>query len=570
MKTKKLFYCLALVPILCALFVGLSSCTTTPPAETTASASSTSPAVTTAPLTTLLRDFETATPEEVGLSSANIEALVRDLMEDKGHALHSMIIVRGGKLVAEAYVAPFEADTLQRMYSSSKSITSLSIGLLASTGAISLDDPILKYFPEYDETSPNYNGTVVPEEVKRAKIVDLLKMDSPYPTDSYTITKDSWLHTFFDPSDKLQYSWFSIKEPGSGQFAYDTSASYLLGVIVERVSGMDFLTYLRINALDQIGFSRNATCVKSPDGYAWGGSGVLCTTKDFAKIGFLTLRGGSWYGTQLLPRDYLSEATSFQIQNPTDSINNYKGHGYGYQIWLHEHGFVFTGMGDQMMIAVPELDMIFVCTADNQSSSSLGNPSSRQQIFDAVEEYLINPATDGPLPSDDEAYASMNAYFETLTLPVQKGALTGTLAFDGVTYEATVKNDNIASFRLDFESERGGVLTYTTVRDGVPLEKRIPFGIGENVFGILDEPGYSGEQMLTPNEVGYKMAASGAWTDDDTFTLFVQVIDTYLGHMQLSFELSDDGGLILTGKKNAEAFLEEYVVKGVLYQPAED
>ena len=92
-------------------------------------------------------DFEKVIPEDVGISSTGLISFARKL-EYNNLPMHSIIVMRHGKICMESYYAPYTKDTLHRMFSVTKSFVSLAIGLLADEGRISLDDHIADYFPE--------------------------------------------------------------------------------------------------------------------------------------------------------------------------------------------------------------------------------------------------------------------------------------------------------------------------------------------------------------------------------------------------------------------------------------
>ena len=194
------------------------------------------------------------TPEKYGISSKDITAILEGYRK-AGLSMHGMVVMRHGEVVAEAYAQPFDADSLHRMYSVSKSFVSLAIGALEADGLISINDTIDKYFPDYvnENTDPR---------IAKTKIVDLLRMASPFRKGStYKGKTDmNWVETFFVAPVG--------KEPGT-EYLYDTSATYILDVIVERVTGKPFLEYLKDKALREIGFSEDAWCVKAPEGYSW-------------------------------------------------------------------------------------------------------------------------------------------------------------------------------------------------------------------------------------------------------------------------------------------------------------
>ena len=481
------------------------------------------------------------TPEKYGISSKDITAILEGYRK-AGLSMHGMVVMRHGEVVAEAYAQPFDADSLHRMYSVSKSFVSLAIGALEADGLISINDTIDKYFPDYvnENTDPR---------IAKTKIVDLLRMMSPFRKGStYNGKKDmNWVATFFTAPVG--------KEPGT-EYLYDTSATYILDVIVERVTGKPFLEYLKDKALREIGFSEEAWCVKAPEGYSWGGSGVMCTPRDLAAVANLVMNKGVYNGKQLLPADYLEAATTKQVETAKEEGDSeYYGRGYGYQIWINPYGFGFMGMGNQHAFCIPELDLVFVCTADNQ-----GNSSAVETIYRLMVDHLIKKISDAPLPEDPAAYAKLQKAIEDMSIPYQKGIATTVRldAVNGKTFVCTGDSD-ISSFRLDFNGDEG-VLTYVTSRG----EKKLNFGIGKNVACILDEPQYSGESINHPNGKGYLSYCSGAWTTVYTFVLKVQVVDDYLGNMTMTFDL--DSNPSLTVKKTAEWFLDEYKMSNVSYR----
>ena len=482
-----------------------------------------------------------ATPESLGLSSADITRVLEGL-EDAGLSMHSMLVMKDGYIVAEGYSDYFDENSLHRMYSVSKSFVAMAVGLLAEEGKISLDDTIDKYFPEY------VTGNTDPR-ITKAKIVDLLMMASPFDkVASCGDGEEDWIYEFFDglEGDDAKY----MKYPGT-TFCYDTGATHILSTIVERETGMPFLEYLKQKALLEVGFSENSWCVKAPDpaGYSWGGSGVMCTTRDLAVFANLVMNKGEYNGKQLLPREYVEAATSYQISTrEAEGNNEYYGSGYGYQIWMNPYGFAFMGMGGQVAYCVPDKGLVIVFTADNQ-----GNGDAVEIVYDLVVEHIIKKTSADSMPENQAAYARMLEALDGMEIPYQSGSSTSSRlsSINGKTYVANGDGAKISSFRLDFDGDEG-TLTYVTPRG----EKVLYFGIGKNVECLLDEPQYYGDTIGQPNGVGYRCLCSGAWTSSTTFVLRVQVIDDYFGNMTITFDL--DSSPTLKSKKTAEWFLAEY------------
>ena len=167
------------------------------------------------------------TPEQLGISSKSITAVLEGY-EKAGLSMHSMLVMRHGEIVAEAYAAPFDENSLHRMYSVSKSFVAIAIGVLEAEGKISINDTIDKYFPDYvnESTDPR---------IAKCKIVDLLRMASPFRKGStYNGKTDmNWTATFFTAPVG--------KEPGT-EYLYDTSGTHILGVIVGYV-GIIFVMF---------------------------------------------------------------------------------------------------------------------------------------------------------------------------------------------------------------------------------------------------------------------------------------------------------------------------------------
>lgn len=148
--------------------------------------------------------FPKATPEQVGISSQHVIDFL-DELERADVCMHSVLLIRHGKLAAEAYYAPYTADTPHRMFSVTKSFTSLAIGLLAAEGRLSLDDRIVDHFPEK-----------LPEAgahpyINQITIRDMLKMATAHASTTYKRTSDpDWVKSFLQWNRRICRGLFSI------------------------------------------------------------------------------------------------------------------------------------------------------------------------------------------------------------------------------------------------------------------------------------------------------------------------------------------------------------------------
>ena len=497
--------------------------------------------------------FEKIRPEEAGISSSYVEKFLRKL-EQRGAIMHSVMLVRHGKCFAEHYWAPYNENSLNRMYSQTKSYVSMAIGLLEEEGKLSLDDKISELFADKVKYP-------LSDELKELTVRNMLTMITVGNT-----------HNWFNEKvyDRTE-DYFSPRSTPRRQgtiWEYDSAGSQVLGALVEKLSGMKLLDYLKKKIFNKMGTFNNARILMTPNGDSWGDSALYCTTRDMASGGQLLLQGGKWNGEQLLNADYVKVATSNLVSNQESWLPHPFGNsGYGYQIWrAPENGFAFVGMGDQLTICLPDLDFMFVCTADHQFSASSGVKALRTVLVNALYDFIVDNLGDGPLPKDDRAYESYVEYTKDLKLRASVGAEDSPLRekIDGVVYKCDHNPMGIEKFSFVFDGKTHGEFRYTNAQG----DKVIPFGVNHNVFGKFPELGYSDEHGGTTSTNGftYDDAVSLAWRSDNQLIVDVKIIDKYLGSASFVFGFRDNYAAAKFTKA-AEDFLKEY--EGYLAAEAE-
>lgn len=438
-------------------------------------------------------NWHTATPEAQGIPSAALEQML-DFLEARGVPMHSLLVMRGGALVFEAYWSPFGPDTLHRMFSETKSLVSLAIGLLADAGRLSLDDTICRYFP--DKLPPEGPSP----ELAALTIRDMLRMATPYRRTTY---KDhpgpDWVGSFFTaPPDHY---------PGT-LFSYDTSSTHTLCALVERLSGRPLLEYLRQTCLNAIGFSPDAYCIRDPMGISQGGSGLMARPRDMLRLLRLLADGGRFEGRQLLPADYLQAALRKQIDTEANCNSGESdfSQGYGYQFWqLHHNAWCLYGMDGQLAVCVPDQDLLVVTTADTQ-----GHQGGVQLILDALWTCLWPTLHAGSLPADPAAQNRLQARAAALRLaPVQGLSQPPTMSDQ---YDMAPNRTGLTALELDSAADRGMLhLHYGT------QVLAIPFGYGQCVCG--------------PFADGTPCAASGGWKDNRTLLVRICLLGERTGSL---------------------------------------
>lgn len=466
-------------------------------------------------------------PESLGIPSKAILNFLQRI--DAEHiCMHGFLLVRHNRIAAEGYWAPWSVERKHRMYSVSKSFVALAVGMMIDEGKLTLNDYVANYFP--DKLPENLHPWLATSTVR-----DLLMMATAHSRTSYTRDDPDWLWTFFN---------LTPSHPPGTIFAYDTAATVVLTAIVERLSGKPFLDYMRPRFLDRIGFSADAWCVRTPEGGSWGGSGVICTLRDMAKVALACMNGGMWGDERVLPEEYVRAATSKQIDN---SIRG--NHGYGYQIWCEkENGFSFRGMGSQYAFCYPDKEFLFACIADTQGAPS-GSP-----IPQVMREEIYPHLADGPLPEDREAQAALAekiSQLAVLPLPGKPDAPVRSKV-DGAWYALEENQMGITRMRLSFQGDQG-TWEYTNAQG----DNVLPFGIGRVVCGKFPQRNYFGGQIGTSPGIEYECMTSAAWIDEQTLNMEVYITDNYLGGLRISFAFKGDEIAVFMTKQ-AEWFLDEY------------
>jgi CubicO group peptidase (beta-lactamase class C family) len=474
-----------------------------------------------------------AVPDELGIPSEKFLDFILSL-EDRKLCMHNIMILRHGKIAAQAHYPPFTGNSLHRMYSVTKSIVSVAIGFLIEEGKISLKGRMADFFPEY------LHKTVHPF-IAEMTVRDCLIMATPYRGTTYRVHDKNWAKTFFTAAP--------LHKAGT-VFNYDTSATVALNALVEKISGCGLIEYLRPRLFDPLGFSQDIWCVERPEGGAWGGSGMQCSIYDLARFGLFLLNKGQWEGRQLLSASYIEEAASPLIDNRVTSWCPELQFGYGYQIWRTRHnGFCAWGMGSQLALCLPEKDTLLVTTGDTQSIAGDANP-----LLDAFWRHIYPYISDTAVSCSPEASSKLKNKLACLEFPTVDGAPSSPLQtdFHGKTYRFSKNPMKIKWALFEFASGEG-LMKYENAT-GV---HELRFGIGKYVEGTFPETHYFDKKVGQPSGRGFRYKACAAWFNSRSLTLYVYIIDNYLGTLKVNCYFGENS-LTLQMKKDAEWFLDKY------------
>ncbi len=431
--------------------------------------------------------FPRSTPEAQGLSSAAVLGFL-DAAEEKIDALHSVMIVRRGHVVAEGWWAPYAAELPHQMFSLSKSFTSTAVGLAIAEGKFAVEDPVLKFFPGEAPAQPSAN-------LRAMRVRDLLTMSTGHHTEDL----QNFSYTSEESAVKRFLALPVTHKPGTF-FVYNTPATYMLSAIVQQTTGETVLEYLRPRLFAPLGITA-PTWEASRQGVSLGGFGLSIRTEDIARFGQLYLQRGYWQGKQLVPAAWVESATSRWMSNGSNPASDWE-QGYGYQFWRCRYGVIRgDGAHGQFCVIFPDLDTVVAITAGTRDL---------QGVLNQVWAKLL-PALQGkqaPLAPDAAAHEKLKQKLASLSLrsPVAVATPARAKAIAGKRYVFPKNSHAIESITLTPSSTDPRLTEVVIKLGGVEQQTTAQAG-----------GWWPGKLAVGPDQV--PVASSGAWTSGDTFTL---------------------------------------------------
>ncbi len=367
-----------------------------------------------------------STPEAEGVSSKGIIDFL-DAVSSTKHEMHSIMILRHGKVIAEGWWNPYRPELKHTLYSLSKSFTSTAVGLAVAEKRITLNDKVISFFPD------KLPAPITPF-LSDLKIKDLISMtagQSPDPTGPVIVTND-WVRSFLATP--------VLNKPGA-VFLYNSVATYMLSAIVQKVTGQKIIDYLTPRLFKPLGI-QGMDWETDPSGINVGGWGLRIKTEDIARFAQLYLQKGKWNDQQILPQEWVEEATTFKIDNAPRIAQSTKDssdwmQGYCYQFWRSRHNsYRGDGAFGQFALILPEQDAVIVITSETPDM---------QGELNLVWQYLL-PAMEvdqSTLNTNDAAILKKRLTLLKLPLPAKPDSVFKVPSVSGKSFKIEPNEKNI-------------------------------------------------------------------------------------------------------------------------------
>jgi CubicO group peptidase (beta-lactamase class C family) len=435
--------------------------------------------------------WRTTTPEQQGIDSSRLAKAIRDI-QDEQLAVDSLMIVRNGVVILDAYFAPYDGSFAHDLGSVTKSVTTTLIGIAIDQGLIQLDQPVVSFFSERRIAN-------LDERKKSLTIGDLVSMrngmesgcfeDDEATLDLMRLSPD-WVQAALDRK--------MVHNPGTS-FCYDSPGIHLLSAILQETTGMTALGYARQNLFEPLGIDE-VIWVTDPQGYSKGWGELHLMPEDAAKLGYLWLHGGEWNGQQIVSTSWVSDSVTAHSR----MVGSEYGYGYGW--WVSPVDFYAQGRGGEFIRVIPSKNMVVVITGGGFDIDRM-LPFLFGLLLSPRNELKANQVGEEELTTALAAAAQGTGQQPAVAMP------TIAKQVSGETYTCGTNPAGVTSLRLEFADPNVADISLVQY--------------GQEVFWPV---GLDGRYRAAADG----QAQAGYWEDEDTFVL--ELFDIGQLTRKLSFE----------------------------------
>jgi len=447
------------------------------------------------------KSWQVSTPEEQGMDSASLARLIGTV---GGYKQDSLMIVRHGRIVAEAYYAPYVAGVSHDLRSVTKSIVSTLTAIELQHGLLdSVDHPVLDLFTDKQISN-------IDDNKKAMTVQSLLDMTSGIDWKERAYTPDETIIRMYNAPDRTEFVLDQpMSKPPGSKFYYNSGNPYVLSALITKKTGQSAFDFAKKELFEPLGITSAKWGKVDAQGVTDGEAGLSLSPQDMARIGYLYLHNGNWDGTQIMPSSWVERAR----QGPVTATN---GFHYGNLWWSRPERGAFMALGrhSQTIIVIPKLDIVTTMTG-------ILRDDEFYSITRLVDDISKAATSETPLPPDPIATSLLAAAIrEAATEKPYAVAGMPDLAktISGKTYQIDQNELKVKSFTLNF------------------LDKDSSWEIMADVIGQPDRPterftgpmGLDGAFRNSPPAWYGINAVRGRWLNEHTFAVERRI----LGHSE--------------------------------------
>ncbi len=295
-----------------------------------------------------IKSLERGSVEESIYSKEYIDSFFNELESDHSIRPNRILIIQGNKVIAERYNYPYVKNSWDCVFSTSKTIVALALGLLYDEGKVDLDKPVVKILG-IEKKVNNKN--------KRITLRHLLTMSTGITfNEMETSASTKWIKSFFDSGTKFKLGT---------KFEYNSLNTYIVSVCVDKLAGKELGELVKERIFNPLDINDTYFDV-SPEGHFKGGWGLYILPEDMGKIGIMIRDGGLYNGKRILSEEWINMMTHTQFE--ATKCNHILD--YGFQMWVDDkkNFCVANGMYDQNIMIYRNSGTVLITACANNEA----------------------------------------------------------------------------------------------------------------------------------------------------------------------------------------------------------
>jgi len=428
-------------------------------------------------------EWRTSTPEAQGMDSGSLASMVEEISGDQTR-IHSVLVIRNGYIVTQAYFHPYTADTTMHIQSVTKSVIGMLVGKAIEDGYIKSENERLVDFYA-NRTFENQS-----REKNSIRLKHLLSMSSGLDCQAFDPSR---------PSMEQSQGWVQymldlemVNQPGE-TFGYCNGNAHLLSSILEKTTGMSAREYANRELFQPLGIASisEAEWWNDPQKITIAGYGLHLKPVDMAKLGLLFLQNGKWDGQQIIPKSWVAASTTQHIQKEDGS-----GYGYLWTVYPDAGHYAALGMGGQQIHIYPAKNVVVVVTATLESYAEA--PEIEKMLNDHI---LPAVQADAPLAENPTGQARLESAIEQAANPMQPVAKTPPAGIENSGQLYTFGENPFGWQTMEFSFKPNSATAQVKLND-------LPLQVGlDNIY------------RSSETAPGYEMLLRGRWLNETTLVI---------------------------------------------------